>query len=1206
MTSPSWPRAHRRSRRGTASSIVLLVTAGVLPLWTPPAAAAPTAPAAYPRSEEATALATAVKSGQRVEVASERTAYAQVFADPSGKLVMESSAVPQRVRNDDGSWSARDLALAPAADGTLRPAASVADVRFSPGGTGPAVTAVADGKRLELSWPGALPKPAVTGDSAVYAGVLSGVDLVLRATPTGFTHVLVVRTPEAADDARVRQVGFTVGGDARLVEDPDGGLRAIAGDVEIASADKPIMWDSAAPAAAATARAARSNTPAGSTHAQPGEAATVREMAAEVTAGGDLRLVPDASLLDAPKERFPLYIDPAWSTGKSRWAYATSNNSNNNVHNVWVGLNPSTGVTHRSFFVFPTSAIKGKHIESAYVQMKLEHSWSCSDEPTSMYWAGGLSGAPRTAWATGLKGWMATVSSHANEAGGCGTIQPDPWNNFQGSAVTSRIQAIASGGASDITIAFTGQAQNGTLEHAQARWKRFSMNDAKLIVDFDTPPAEPTGLRPAGNGSGCGTIGTLNATFQAVPQDADGHAQSVEWEWAEVSASGAYTTQPAPGRTTASAGGLAQAASVRLTEGRKYAFRARSTDPAPYSITGPWSAWCEFVADISRPAQPTITMTTPPTGPGTPVVYTITSTESDVTKFRFGWAQTAVAEVTATTSGALKTATVKLTAPKYGLINLYAYAVDATLNDGVLGKSEDFIVDRKRPAVARFGLETYPGINESAALADQQAALAGDTPLTTVNTTWTDNGRLVNGRTLTFGNTAAQATAPGLVPDMTKSFSVAAWVKLNDLNGFQTVVAKDAAAGQWSPFRLQMRTDTGGPSWCMTLNARVDHGSALSVCSPVKPVAARWMHVAGAWDATDGKIRVWVDGSETNDTFLTPVSTTGALVVGRATNAGAAADQLRGSVADVQFFDRVLVKGDFTGVLPDDPESGGVAEPGMLTPLEVGNWDFEGAGWCYEEGAYQSADRACQAPDATAFNRRLSMTTGAGLVAGRDGSNALQLNDVHFVDDPSDPRYGTGTAERAHAQWNTAAAGQPETWVHSPVARTDQSFTVAAWLRPDQLPYGTHTAISLPGNVQATGYIGIRTYTVDGVTQRRWAISTQDADAVTGRSGGVSATTNLIDEDDLGAVWTHVTAVFDASTKTVRLYLNGDLAGTGTWAGPWPTAGPFTLGAGRYSATAGATTGQWVDQWRGAIDDVHVFQGAATDSAVRTLFDAES
>ena len=47
----------------------------------------------------------------------------------------------------------------------------------------------------------------------------------------------------------------------------------------------------------------------------------------------------------------------------------------------------------------------------------------------------------------------------------------------------------------------------------------------------------------------------------------------------------------------------------------------------------------------------------------------------------------------------------------------------------------------------------------------------------------------------------------------------------------------------------------------------------------------------------------------------------------------------------------------------------------------------------------------------------------------------------------------------------TAAAGAPETWVDSPVARTDQSFTVSAWLRPDALTGPNTIAMSVVGNV---------------------------------------------------------------------------------------------------------------------------------------------
>ncbi|MDP9791935.1 hypothetical protein J2S43_000447 [Catenuloplanes nepalensis] len=1203
MTSPSWSHTARKrlqAHRRAAALIALSVLAGTLPaLWTTTAAAAP---AQATQTDEGKALADAADSGQRVEVVSERTEYSQVFADPSGKLVLESSVLPQRVRGGNGSWSDRNLNLRPASDGTLRPTASVADVRFSPGGDGPAVTTVRDGQDMHLTWPTPLPPPTIDGDAAKYVEVLPGVDLVLRATATGFTHVLVVKTPEAADAPQVRQVQFEVGGDARLVEDPDGGLRAITDTVEIASADAPIMWDSTTtPTTAARVPQVGGGAPRPSTPAGPGDTASIKDVDAQITDDGHLRLIPDTGLLDAPPAAFPLYIDPAWSAGKWTWAYATNNNSTNNVHNAWVGLNPSTGVIHRSFFVFGTGPLKGKHIESAYVQMKLEHSWACTNQPTSMWYAGALTGTPRTAWATGLKGWMATLSSHANEAGGCGTIQPDPWNNFQGTAVTSRIQATANEGAKDITIAFTAQAQNGTLEGVQDRWKRFSMNDAKLIVDYDTPPTAPTSLRPAGNGSACGTVGTLTGKFQAIPHDTDGHAQTVEWQWAEVSTTGTYTTLPAPAKTSASNGGLAQSATVTLTDGKKYAFRARSTDPAPYTITGPWSAWCEFTPDITRPAQPTITMTTPPTGPGTVAEYTITTTDTDVTKFRYGWNQTPTTEIAATTNGALKTATVKLTTPKYGLINLHAYAVDVTLNDGVLGKSEDFIVPRPRSAAAKWGLETYADIDDTAALADQQHEIAGDTPLTTTSTSWTDNARLLNGRTLTFNNTAAQAVATGLTPDTTQSYSVAAWVKLNDLNGFQSIISTDADGNQWSPFRLQLRTD-GGTRWCMTVNVRIDHGAALNLCSTTPPVANQWTHLAGSWDRTEGKVRLWVNGTETSQILVgTPVTTSKPVVIGRAASAGNRADQMRGSVADAQFFDRVLVTDDFTGQLATEEDSAGIDEPGIIEPIKIAAWRFETAYWCYEEGDYQSADLSCQAPDLSPFNRRLSLTTGTSVTAGRDGGSALELNATHFTDDPSDPHYGTTTAERAYAQRNTGTAGQHETWINSPVARTDQSFTVSAWLRPDALTGANHTALALTGSLQSAVTLGIRRYTVNGATQYRWAVNTHNSDTAAAVSSGISAIDKPVDMEGVGAVWTHVTAVFDAPTKTVRLHLNGDLAASGAWPSQWPTAGPLTLGASRYADTTNPT-GRWTDHWNGAIDDVSIFQGAATSSAVHALF----
>lgn len=214
------------------------------------AAAPPQQPAtarvARPATTEQDALAAAAASDERVEVVSLRSETTQVFAEPDGRLVAESAAVPQRVRRDNGTWEPVDLALRPASDGTVRPRASVADVRFSGRDDRPLVTVVRDGRTFTLDWPAPLPEPSLEGDTARYPNVLADVDLVVRATDTGFTHVLVVKTPAAAE--KVRQVRFRLGGDATVTADPAGGVRAVAAGTVLASAPPATMWDSARPA----------------------------------------------------------------------------------------------------------------------------------------------------------------------------------------------------------------------------------------------------------------------------------------------------------------------------------------------------------------------------------------------------------------------------------------------------------------------------------------------------------------------------------------------------------------------------------------------------------------------------------------------------------------------------------------------------------------------------------------------------------------------------------------------------------------------------------------------------------------------------------------------------------------------------------------------------------------------------------------------
>src|SRR5262245_32786090 len=169
----------------------LSVVIGQTPAAAQAAQCAPSAPG------EVSALAMARACGARVEIESARTEFSQVFADPGGTQTVETSVVPQRARRSDGSWTAIDTSLRRVGE-ALVPVGIAADVRFSAGGDGPFATLVHEGHTFSLSWPHRLPAAVVTGDSATYPEVFPDVDLVVRATESGFTHALVVKSARGA------------------------------------------------------------------------------------------------------------------------------------------------------------------------------------------------------------------------------------------------------------------------------------------------------------------------------------------------------------------------------------------------------------------------------------------------------------------------------------------------------------------------------------------------------------------------------------------------------------------------------------------------------------------------------------------------------------------------------------------------------------------------------------------------------------------------------------------------------------------------------------------------------------------------------------------------------------------------------------------------------------------------------------------------
>ncbi|MEV0902629.1 LamG-like jellyroll fold domain-containing protein [Actinoplanes sp. NPDC049802] len=1137
---------------------------------------------------------------------SSRTEFSQVTAQPDGRLRFESSVVPERARRG-AEWAEIDLELRPGNDGRLRPAVSVADVAFSAGGSGPLATLTRAGRTMTMSWPGTLPPPTVSGASATYADVLDDVDLVVRATATGFTHTIVIRTAAAAAQAGVREIRFELGGDAEI-QSGGGTLRAIGAGSVLAATEPALMWDSrrAPEAKTSTERSTASPAVSVSTAEGAGDAARLAPVSVDL-AGDDLVLRPDPTLLQ--NAAFPLYVDPTWSVYKAKWAYATENGSSNTDYSVArVGKNPDNGVLYRSFFQFPTTAngvsLKSKHIESARVEMNLDHSWSCDNTVTSMYATAAINASPKASWsAMKLGRYLDTASGHANESGGCDSIQGDMKMNFTGANVTKIAQDAATGGWTALYLGFTARASDGSGESTQDRWKKFFPNDAKLFVDYDTRPGAPTYLQAAGVacGSGVLTIGTLTPTFSAIFPDADkSDSLTGVFEWIEVPAAGmgsVTNTSPArrtapPNKTSVTPGARATSATVTAVKNKTYAFRAKGIDKAPYSLTSNWSAWCQFKVDTTVPAV-TASVVTLPTGPGGKARIRIQSTATDVTKFQYGW-DAATKPVTATGTNP-KVAEVDVTAPRFGTNVLLIKAIDKTLNEG--NGSVEFEVGRPSPPVARWGLETYPGISQAAALADRAPAPV-DSPLTAGNISWSGDVRLREGQTASFNGTSSAGTTASDLVNTTGSFSVAGWVRLGALPAtdmkFATQDGTDAAG-----FEIGVRRSGSPlvPYWSFLMKDTSAQSSttvaAMSTAAITTADVGRWTHVAGTFDAPEKKLRLYVNGVLVSqvDRVAAPWAAAGRFAVGRGFGLGAPANFWNGSIADVQVFDRVLVPQDFTGQLASMPTSGGFDEPGILTPIQVGAWNFEAAYPCFVTDLRDT----CEVPDTTtAWGRWLALSRGSDVAAGRSASNqGLWLDDRYFPD--NDGNYLETTTEYGRSAVKTGLTGPDgdgnefTRWQDRPVLRTDQSFTVSAWVMLGSEEPVSRTVIAQRGTHESAFFLKYRGDT------GTWEFVVAALDATTANFDGLQSTSKAE-----AGVWTHLTGVYDAARQHIRIYVNGTLEGTaGVGFTPFNATGSLLVGRNLYHDAV-------VDQWYGGIDDVAIYQGAMTEGAVSALFDAQA
>ncbi len=223
-----------------------------------------------------------------------------------------------------------------------------------------------DGQSLAFTWPTALPAPTVTGSTAVYSGILPGVDLKVTANSQGgFTDLVIINTPAAAQNPALDSLtlGTTASSGLTLSTDAAGDISAVDANGDLVyHSPAPVMYDSgtsttatasssATPTAvpnptaspspthtqamdfrkqlAQDATATATGTPAanpsenvsaapsasgsaapGSGTAAPGAGATSAPVGVAVSTGS-ITLTPDKALLNNPAAVFPIVLDPS-------------------------------------------------------------------------------------------------------------------------------------------------------------------------------------------------------------------------------------------------------------------------------------------------------------------------------------------------------------------------------------------------------------------------------------------------------------------------------------------------------------------------------------------------------------------------------------------------------------------------------------------------------------------------------------------------------------------------------------------------------------------------------------------------------------------------------------------------------------------------------------------------------------------------------
>ncbi|MEH0843055.1 LamG-like jellyroll fold domain-containing protein [Micromonospora sp. CPCC 205711] len=1140
------------------------------------------------RDTEAEAVLAAESLNQPVEVLAFRTEYRDVFAQPDGSLIANEHNQPVRVVQGD-AWVPTDATLVQNADGTITPRAALIDMRISVGGTDPLLVVRKDEQVMTLTWPYTLPAPVLNGDQGVYPNVFPDVDLVVNMTVEGFSHVIVLKTPEAANTPELQGLKLGVTGENLTIQEtPEGGVVALdpATGNPVLEADAPTMWDNGTPTgdgdptavAPSSAKTASGSLAAESTFDAtasaetdletargPEDSSNVAPMGLDYS-NGSLTLTPDAAMLADPNTNYPVYLDPVWqATTNSSWAMVDSGYPNEEYwkfdgkRHERIGLCPEYCNSSRVKRVIYTLATPyaGKTILSAEFRVTMQHAWNSTARNAQLYllpktissstnWSNQPGGS---SWSSGAN-WLDTKAPTSTQSTCTSTNQNASWN------AKEAVQIAATSGWSNVTLGLKAEDE-GNYQHS----KRFCDN-AVLSVRYNRAPLIANQSELTSDPGGACVYGSTAPYVWKIPKlsavlrDPDHSSAHTE----QIKAQFRVTWRPA-GSTTdtvrtwdsllkASGSIFTYTAPSDLPQNTVISWDVRASDNTSW---GPWSSDgtrnpCQFIYDASVPAPPDVDspdfLPLDATDGGSPdcltdaewheklgiqTSFTFDSAATDVVEYRWGFntnPSTTNSSRPATAGGAV---TIQWTPTKEGPWTLNVLAVDkAGLGSSIA--SCTFRVG-KRPPVAQWSFSEVAGSKFAEdSLGGHKATPGGGVTFGVAG----PGGQFDTGVSLDGTSNGYLATTDTAVLDTSRSFTVSAWVRTSDPSRRQVAVSQD---GTGEPgFSLGAE----GGSWVFKIPVHdvisLSEWRVYSTGATPAPVTTAWTHLTASYDDATKKMSLLVNGTNlyTADR-RSQTKSRGAVQLGRRMVKGGYTDSWAGDLADVALFDRPILSSEAVGL--------------KQTALD--------------RAAYWQLN-AVSGTDSPEYGNKAAMTLGSG----------ASIYKSTFP--PTAPMLGTG-----HLKLSGQTTSYASTTTNADMAG---SFTITARAKLTSSCQGT--AMTLFSQKGAHNSSVIVRCNRDGL----WELAVPGTDVVGAVVGEypTELAPKTITKGDLVAL------VYNGYTHEFLLYVNATVVGSAQLTTPFNATGGLQLGRAFIDD-------QYREHLSGAIDDVRVYNGVADKNLLQRL-----